>query len=85
MGGRIVASELKHQVQSEAITTGSKVNDRSPGWQRQRSRSVGFDVAAYSRFHFRSPWVPSPLEGDFVGMFMVLLGLGGIDLSKILI
>jgi hypothetical protein len=33
--------------------------------------SVGFDVAAYSGFHFRSPWVPPSPSGDFVGMFMV--------------
>jgi hypothetical protein len=33
-----------------------------------------------------APWVPpSPLKGDFAGIFLVLLGLGGIDLSKILI
>jgi len=36
MGGRIVASELKHQVQSEAITTACEVDDQSPVWQRQR-------------------------------------------------
>ena len=51
------------------------------------SESVAFDVAAYSGFHFDllgSP-LPLPLEGDFVGMFMVLLGLGGIDCYKILI
>jgi hypothetical protein len=81
MGGRIVASELKHQVQFEAITEAARWMIRRRVGSGNAAASFGFDWVFISI----SLGTPSPLRGDFVGMFMVLLGLGGIDLSKILI
>jgi hypothetical protein len=76
---------LDHEVLT-LVDAGVEVAEVASGEARGgAAASVGFDVAAYSVFHFGLLGYPLPPWGDFVGMFMVLLGLRGIDLCKILI
>jgi hypothetical protein len=47
--------------------------------------SVGFDVTAFTGFHFELLGPPSLCDGDFGGMLLVWFRLGRDALSKILI